>query len=197
MKQEMFVKHYAPLSAMLSGLYGQLNEICMDRNDSWFVAVLRLWPLKCEDKVCYDRHDLWLYGLKIQSHQLVTRNLNVKFEGHGCRHCQVITRQVFFVQGHCDLDFWPDDPLNHKGSSTSQMQLQVKFEGHGCRHCWVITRTTFYHSRSLWPWPLARWPPKTIGVIYWSGPTSISSLMTIGLGIVELSLGQALKLFYH
>ena len=34
---------------------------------------------------------------------------------------------------------------------------------------------------------------KSIGVIYWSNPTSTSSLKTIGEGIVKLSLGQGFR----
>ena len=172
----------------------------MDRNDSWFVAVkavLRLWPLKCEDKVCYDRHDLWLYELKIQSHQLVTKNLNVKFEGHGCRHCQVITWTTFYHSMFTvTLTFGLMTPQNIRGHVLVRCPIsKSSLKGHGFRHCQVITQKTSNHSRWLWPWPLALWILISIRVIYWSGLTSMSSLMIIGSGIVEISVGEDLLTF--
>ena len=38
---------------------------------------------------------------------------------------------------------------------------------------------------------------KSIGVIYWSGPASMSSLRAMGAGNVELSLGQAFRIQGH
>ena len=156
-------------------------------------------------------------------------------------------RQAFFVQGHCNLDLWSNDPLNHKGSSTGQTQLQVKFEGHGCRHCPIITWNIFafkvtvnltfdpmtpkinkghllvrpnfhvkfddHRFRHCWDitgrrfvnffalkvtvtLTLAWWPPKSRGVIYWSGPTFMSSLMTIGPGIVEFAFKVTVTLTF-
>ena len=82
-------------------------------------------------------------------------------------------RQAFQVHGHCNLDLWPNDLKINRGHLLVWPSLHIKFKDHGCRQCQVITRTSFSGSRSLWPWPLT-W--KSIGVIYWSLPASMSSL---------------------
>ena len=235
------------------------------------------WAPCCQEYL----DDFWPNDLKInRGHLLVTLSLHVKFEGHGCSQCQVITqtsflcsltldpmtitsiygviywstpssmsnlramlcrqcrvitrksfsgsrsvtltfdpmtlksigviywsppasmsslramdagnvelwlRQAFQVHGHCNLDLWPNDLKINRGHLLVWPSLHIKFKDHGCRQCQVITRTSFSGSRSLWPWPLT-W--KSIGVIYWSLPASMSSLRAMGEGNVELSLGQ-------
>ena len=71
--------------------------------------------------------------------------------------------QAFCVQGHCDLDLWSDDLNINRGHLLVNPSLHDKFDGHGCRQCRVITRTSFLRSRSLWPWPLIRWPQNQYG----------------------------------
>ena len=133
-----------------------------------------------------------LQGLKINmGHLLVTPSLHVKFEGHGCRQCQFITMTNF--SGSRSLWPWPDYLKIYRGHLLVRPSLHVKFEGHGCRQCRVITLTSFAKSVQgycdLWPDDLMT--STSIGFVYWSSPTSKSSLRTKGSCIVELSLGQA------
>ena len=63
--------------------------------------------------------------------------------------------QPFTIQGHCDLDLWPDDPQNNRFHLLVSPNLQVKFVGHRCRHCRVTLGQHFtiqgHCDLDLWP----------------------------------------------
>ena len=142
----------APLSAMLSGIFG------------------RFWPDDLKINRC---------------HLLVTLNLHVKFEGHGCRQCGVITLRSFL----CSRSLWPwpltQLPQNQEGSSTGKAQPQSQVWG-------LKLQALFsYHSDKLGHCDLdLSHDDLTIGIIYWSPPAFMLSFRVMDACNVELSLGK-------
>ena len=110
----------------------------------------------------------------------------------GAANVELSLGQAFHVQGHCDLDLWPKNLNIKRGHLLVISSLHIKFEGHGCKQCRVITLTSFCAFKVTVTLTFDLMTSKSIGYVYWSSPTSKSSLRTISQGIVELSLGQAL-----
>ena len=131
---------------------------------------------------------LWPHDLKInRGHLLVRPNLQVN------RSFRTIAPGIVELSLGQAWSLWPWPFtwwLHNRGHLLVTPSLHVKFEGHGCMQCRDITRTRFWVQSVTLTFDLMTL--KSIWFIYRSPPASMSSLMAMGAGIVELSLGQAL-----
>ena len=90
--------------------------------------------------------------------------------------------QDFNIQGHCDLDLWPDDLKISRGHLLVTPSLYVKFEGHGYRQYYSDQLFVFKVTVTL---TFDLMTSESTGSSYSSGPTFKSSLRTIDLTLLS------------
>jgi len=94
----------------------------------------------------------WPWPIFLPSRMTVTHKL-----------CKILSRHVFCIKYHCDLDLWPSDLKMYRGHLLSMTNLPTKYHDCHSETFQDIEWKWFLYKMLLWPWHLTYWPQNVYG----------------------------------